>query len=128
MVHEMKLSPREQQVLALLSTGKSYEEVGEYLGVSRNTVRTRIRYLYPKLNAHSAEEAVRNYNLLSKETVQLGTRAEKIERDLSTAMGKHLPVGRRNTNHEYLLALKSAVAEVLADMLPENHTNPKGEQ
>ena len=57
----MNLTPREQQVLALLSTGKTYKEVGTYLGITVNTVRTRVRAFYPKLNAHSVAEAVMNY-------------------------------------------------------------------
>ncbi len=59
----MRLTPREQQILALLSTGKTYKEVGTYLGISLNTVRTRVRQFYPKLNAHSIAEAVMNYEL-----------------------------------------------------------------
>ncbi len=57
----MRLTPREQQILALLSTGRTYKEVGTYLGITVNTVRTRVRCLYPKLNAHSVAEAVMNY-------------------------------------------------------------------
>jgi len=67
----MRLSPREQQVLALLSIGKSYKEVGEYLGISRDTVRTYIRRIYPKLNAHSAIEAVTNYELFRNGNLQV---------------------------------------------------------
>lgn len=62
----MKLAPRQQQILALLSSGKTYKEVGEYLGISIDTVRTYIRRLYSKLNAHSIAEAVVNYELARK--------------------------------------------------------------
>lgn len=59
----MKLTPREQQILALLSSGKTYKEAGEYLGISINTIRTRVRIFYGKLNAHTIAEAVVNYTL-----------------------------------------------------------------
>lgn len=125
----MKLSPREQQVLALLSTGKGYNDISKHLGISLNTVRTRVRFLYPKLKAHSAAEAVRNYEIIRKEEMQMATKAEEIENKLSVAMGVWLEPGSRKkrTNLEYVMALKAAVATVIADMLPENYTNPKGE-
>lgn len=59
----MRLTPREQQIFTLLSSGKTYKEAGEYLGISINTIRTRVRILYGKLNAHSIAEAVVNYQL-----------------------------------------------------------------
>lgn len=60
----MNLSPREKQVLALLSTNKKYQEIADYLGISRDTVRTHIKRLYLKLDAHSGPEAVANYELI----------------------------------------------------------------
>lgn len=52
------LSPREQQVLDLLSRGRAYKQVAEELGVSVDTVRTYVRTLYRKLGAHSVTEAL----------------------------------------------------------------------
>ena len=60
----MKLSPREGQVLALLSTGRTYRETGEHLGISLDTVRTYVRRMYRVLEAHSIFEAVVNYERL----------------------------------------------------------------
>lgn len=62
----MKLTPREQQIFVLLSQGKTYKEAGDYLGISINTIRTRVRIFYKKLNAHTIAEAVVNYEQLRR--------------------------------------------------------------
>ncbi len=126
----MNLTLREKQILALLSIDKNYKEISDYLGISLDTVRTYIRRLYPKLNAHSALEAVTNYEILRKGNTQITTKQEEIENKLAVAMGISLESngGKRRTNLEYIIALRSAVASVLADILPENHTNPEEEK
>lgn len=55
------LSPREQDVLALLSKGYLYKEIAESLGVSVPTVNTYIRRIYDKLQVHSRSQAVARY-------------------------------------------------------------------
>lgn len=52
------LSPKEQEVLALIARGFSYAEAARLLGVSVHTVRTHIKSLYAKLAVHSKNEAV----------------------------------------------------------------------
>lgn len=52
------LSPKENEVLALVARGFSYPEVGKLLGVSVNTVHTHARNIYGKLNVSSKTEAV----------------------------------------------------------------------
>ena len=52
------LSVREQQVLLLLDTDLRAPEIANKLFVSVNTVRSHIKSLYRKLNAHSRHEAV----------------------------------------------------------------------
>lgn len=52
------LTPRELQVLRLLSGHLSSTRIAEHLVVSPNTVRTHIKRIYGKLDAHSREEAV----------------------------------------------------------------------
>jgi DNA-binding NarL/FixJ family response regulator len=52
------LSPREAQVLELLSRGFLYKEIGESLGLSYATVHTHIRHIYEKLHVRSRTEAV----------------------------------------------------------------------
>jgi len=55
------LSPREQEVLALLSKGYLYKEIADSLGVSRPTVNTYIRRIYEKLQVHSRTQAIGKY-------------------------------------------------------------------
>ena len=52
------LSPREQEVLALIARGFSYAEVARLQGLTVHTVRTHIKNLYAKLSVHSKTEAV----------------------------------------------------------------------
>ncbi len=44
-----RLSPREQQVFALLLTGRSNREIGLALGVSYLTVKVHVKHLYAKI-------------------------------------------------------------------------------
>ncbi len=52
------LSPREQDVLALIARGFSYAEIARLQGLSVHTVQTHIKGLYGKLSVHSKSEAV----------------------------------------------------------------------
>ena len=52
------LTDRECEVLSLISKGYSYNEVGESLKLSTNTVRAHIRNIYRKLSVKSRSEAV----------------------------------------------------------------------
>jgi DNA-binding NarL/FixJ family response regulator len=64
---DIKLSPREQETLQLLSQGLSYEQVAENMGVTLSTVQSNVRSLYRKLNVKSQSQAVtmaRSYKLL----------------------------------------------------------------
>ena len=53
-----ELTVRERETLDLLAQGKSYSEISEQLYVSLDAVRSRIRNIYMKLQAHSRGEAV----------------------------------------------------------------------
>lgn len=53
-----ELSPREQEVLDLLSQGFMYKEISDKLGISFETVRTYIRRIYEKLHVRTRTEAV----------------------------------------------------------------------
>jgi len=53
-----ELSPREQEVLNLLSQGFMYKEIADKLGISFETVRTYIRRIYEKLHVRTRTEAV----------------------------------------------------------------------
>jgi len=52
------LTNREQEVLALLAEGYSYNRIASQLGITANTVRNYIRTIYDKLHVHSRSEAV----------------------------------------------------------------------
>jgi LuxR family maltose regulon positive regulatory protein len=52
------LSARELQVVGLLRTGLTLEQIGERLFISRDTVKTHARRSYRKLGAHGRDEAV----------------------------------------------------------------------
>ena len=56
-----KLTPREQEVLALLANGVLYKEIGEKLGISYHTFRGYQRTIYEKLHIHSRTEAALMY-------------------------------------------------------------------
>ena len=61
------LSPQEQRVLRLLTTGRSNREIADELVVSVNTVRTQVQSIYRKLNVNNrvaAGEAARQLRLL----------------------------------------------------------------
>lgn len=52
------LSPRETEVLRLLTTHLPHAEMAEELVVSVSTVRSHLKSIYGKLDAHSRMEAV----------------------------------------------------------------------
>lgn len=56
-----KLSPREQEVLALLAEGYLYKEISDSLNLSYETVHNYIRRVYEKLRVRSRGQAVAKY-------------------------------------------------------------------
>lgn len=55
---EENLSPRENQILQLLTDGYLYKEIADQLGIGFETVRTHIRRIYDKLHVRTRTEAV----------------------------------------------------------------------
>lgn len=53
-----ELTARERETLDLLAEGATTEEIGEWLGVSRNTTRNHVQRVLEKLGARSKLEAV----------------------------------------------------------------------
>ena len=54
------ISPREQEVLGLLSAGYTYREIASQLSISESTVKTHVGKIYDKLNVNSRLQAI-NY-------------------------------------------------------------------
>ncbi len=54
----VRLSPRQREVLALMSQGVRAREIAARLGLSQTTVRNHIRALLRRLDSHSQLEAV----------------------------------------------------------------------
>lgn len=52
------VSPREEEILGLLTKGYRYKEIAETLHLSVETVRTHLRRIYEKLHVSSRTEAV----------------------------------------------------------------------
>lgn len=51
------LTQREHEILALLSQGNYYKEIGSRLGISINTVRAHLKHIYEKLHVQSRKDA-----------------------------------------------------------------------
>ena len=56
-----RLSPRENEILSLLSQGYLYKEIAHRLDISIGTVRVHIRRIYEKLHVHSRTDATRMF-------------------------------------------------------------------
>lgn len=59
---EEQLSPRELEILRLLSKGCLQKEISEELQIGYTTVRTLTARIYKKLHVHSRSQAVAKYN------------------------------------------------------------------
>ncbi|MFM2197233.1 MAG: hypothetical protein RLZZ505_665 [Verrucomicrobiota bacterium] len=57
----VNLSPRENEILGMLSEGFLYKEIADKLGCSYSTVRTHIERIYEKLHVHSRSQAIARF-------------------------------------------------------------------
>jgi DNA-binding NarL/FixJ family response regulator len=57
----VELSPRETEILALVSKGLTNKEIGPTLNISYDTVRAHLRRIYEKLHVRCRAEAVTKY-------------------------------------------------------------------
>ncbi|HWD18330.1 MAG TPA: response regulator transcription factor [Verrucomicrobiae bacterium] len=60
-LQEQGLSPRESEILELLSEGITNKKMAVRLGISAETVRTHLGRIYEKLHVHGRTEAVTKY-------------------------------------------------------------------
>jgi DNA-binding NarL/FixJ family response regulator len=58
---DLRLSPREEEVLRLLAKGHRSKEIAEDLSVGLGTVNTHVRHIYEKLHVRSRAEAVARF-------------------------------------------------------------------
>jgi len=56
--NEYHLTPKEHEVLQLMSKGYLYKEIAAELNNTVNTIKQHIRHIYEKLHVHSAAEAI----------------------------------------------------------------------
>jgi DNA-binding NarL/FixJ family response regulator len=56
-----RLTPREEEVLTLLSKGFANKEIADKMSVSYETVRDHLKHIYEKLHVHSRTEAVARF-------------------------------------------------------------------
>jgi two-component system, NarL family, response regulator LiaR len=54
---DIGLTERESELLALLPTGMTNQQLAEQLYVSENTIKTQLRSLYAKLGVHNRTQA-----------------------------------------------------------------------
>ncbi len=57
----MLITPREEEVLTLLSKGFANKEIADKMSVSYETVRDHLKHIYEKLHVHSRTEAVARF-------------------------------------------------------------------
>jgi DNA-binding CsgD family transcriptional regulator len=55
------LTPREQEILALLANGMSTPEIADKLGIRPATVKTHLTSVYRKTGAQNRVQAARHY-------------------------------------------------------------------
>jgi len=58
-VLEFKITPRERDVLELISKGYSYREIAEKLFISEETVISHRKHLLSKFKVHNSAELIR---------------------------------------------------------------------
>ena len=56
--NQYRLTPKEKEVLTLLTAGKSYKMVADELGITYFTVNSHVKKIYEKLRVHSIGEAL----------------------------------------------------------------------
>jgi len=58
------ITPREKEVLLLLSKGLTYKKTAEQMGVSHETIKKHLKNIYRKLNVQNKIEALNRVKLL----------------------------------------------------------------
>ncbi len=61
---DQTITPREKEVLHLLSLGLTYEKIAKQLEVSHQTVKMHLKNIYRKLGVQNKIEALNKFRLL----------------------------------------------------------------
>ncbi|MEQ8515526.1 MAG: LuxR C-terminal-related transcriptional regulator [Chromatocurvus sp.] len=64
-MHQLNLTPRQQDVCRLLVGGKTQREIGTQLGIRRTTVNEYVQTIYAKLGIRSHHELVQSMGLMN---------------------------------------------------------------
>ena len=56
------LTMRERKVMELLASGRSNQEIADYLSISLNTVKNHMKAIFLKLSSHSRTQAIARWN------------------------------------------------------------------
>lgn len=56
-----KLTYRENEVIKLISTGKTTQEISDILNISKNTINVHIRAIYQKIDVNNRTSAALVY-------------------------------------------------------------------
>jgi DNA-binding CsgD family transcriptional regulator len=64
-IRSLGLSPRECEILELLSSGESNKEIARRLGISPNTVKAHIARVYEKLEVQRRVQAIEKARMLA---------------------------------------------------------------
>jgi len=56
---ELKITPREREVLELISRGNNYREIAEKLFISEETVISHRKHLLSKFKVHNSAELIK---------------------------------------------------------------------
>lgn len=61
------LTPRERQVLFLLTKGRNYKTISEKLGISQNTVKFHVSHIYDKFGVYNRQELLQLLEQVARE-------------------------------------------------------------
>ena len=56
-IYEEKLSPKEREVIELLTKGRTNKEIGNKLGITENTVKNHLKNILDKLHLENRVQA-----------------------------------------------------------------------
>ena len=110
-----RLTPREREILDLVTDGAGNDAIAQFLGISRRTVESHLRTLFKKLGVSRRGELGPRFAALNREALAAATieservpeRSGLAERDLAA-----VPVGRLRELEEQLRSYETAILQL----------------